>query len=335
MTAKALATAQLQKQAKYSNVPLTERHRPRSLLKISGHKEHVKRLAEFVERYKAGQPDMPHLLFHGPAGTGKTSAGHALARELYGDDQWRQFTLDTNASDERGIDSIRGRVKEFARTGSLGEHFNLVLLDEMDQLTPDAQAALRRIMEDFSGSCRFILICNNVRKVIAPIQSRCARFHFQPLTVEQVADAVIEVCKVEGIDFEDGAAEKIAERSNGSLRDALNLLEAAPRPLTVAGVEEVSIDAGIYEDIIAKAVTKGGIRDAERILVDLIIKGTTPGEVYQGFYDALSARLPDKALDTILPHLGDTEYQTAVGGSFELQSRCFLRRLSKISGANQ
>lgn len=273
------------------------------------------------------------MLFYGPAGTGKTSAAHALARELYGD-QWRHFTLDTNASDERGIDSIRGRVKEFARTGSLGEHFNLIVLDECDNLTPDAQGALRRIMEDYSGSCRFVLCCNNIRKLIPPLQSRCARFAFQPLTTEQVADAVIEVCKQEGIKWEDGAIEKLAERAKGSLRDALNLLEASPRPITVASVERVTIGSGIYEDIIAHAVTKGGIRQAEQILVDLVIKGVSPAELFQGLFDACSERMDDKALDVVLPLLGDREYYVACGGSYELQARCFLRELAKVGKVN-
>ncbi len=333
-TSKELVTAPSRKSGKSSTLPLTERHRPKSLSQISGQIEHVKRLESFVARYREGQADQPHLLFYGPPGTGKTSAAHALARDLYGD-QWRHFTLDTNASDERGIDSIRGRVKEFARTGSLGENFNLIILDEMDQLTPDAQAALRRIMEDFSGSCRFVLCCNNVRKVIPPIQSRCARFQFSPLTVEQVADAVIAVMQEEGIEFEDGAAEAIGQRSNGSLRDALNLVESAARPITVQSVEEVSVDAGIFEDIIAQATSKGGIREAERVLVEQIIKGVTPGEVFQGFYDALVARLPDKMLDVVIPILGEYEYRVAVGGSYELQARCFLRHLAKIGKVNE
>lgn len=225
-------------------------------------------------------------------------------------------------------------MKEFARTGSLGEHFNLVILDEMDQLTPDAQAALRRIMEDFSGSCRFVLCCNQIRKVITPIQSRCARFQFSPLSVEDIADALIEVMRSEGIEWEDGVAEKIGERADGSMRDALNILESAPRPLTVEGVERVTIDTGIYEDIVAKATSKGGIREAERILVDLIIKGTTPGEVFQGFFDALDARLPEsQGKNKVLFTLGDYEHAVATGGSYELQARCFLRKLAYMSGS--
>lgn len=327
-------TQQLKKQDKSLNKPLTERHRPKSLSEISGQTEHVKKLTNYVERYRSGKFDLPHLMFYGPPGTGKTSAAHALARDLYGD-QWRNFVLDTNASDERGIDSIRGRVKEFARTGSLGEAFNLVVLDEMDNLTPDAQGALRRIMEDFSGSCRFVLLCNNIRKVIPPIQSRCARFQFGPIPDENVATAVIRVCQEEGIEAEEGAAEKIAQRARGSLRDALNLLETCPRPVTVESVEEVSIDSGIFEDIIAKATSKGGIKEAERLLVEQIVKGATPGDVFQGFYDALSARLPDKALDIVLPKLGDREYFTAVGGSFDVQARCFLRDLARIGKVNE
>ena len=316
-----------------SSMMLTERYRPKSLSEICGHKEHVKKLAEFVRNYREGQATMPHLLFYGKAGTGKTSAAQALARELYGD-QWRHSVLDTNASDERGIDSIRGKVKEFARTSSLGEQFHIVFLDECDNLTPDAQGALRRTMEDYSGNCRFILACNNIRKVIPALQSRCSRFQFSPLDDAEVEAALVRVCEEEGIEVEDGALAFVAQRAHGSMRDALNILESANRPVTVESVQEVSLDPGVFEDIIAKATTKGGIKEAERMLVDIIIRGSTPGEIFEGFYEALSARLPDKALDTILPVLGDAEYYTAVGGSFELQSRCFLRRLAKISGAN-
>lgn len=312
---------------------MTDRRRPKSLSQVSGHHEHVKKLQSYVADYHAGNPAMPHLLFFGPAGTGKTSTAHALVRDLFGKN-WKHSTLDTNASDERGIDSIRNKVKEFARTSSLEAHFNVVILDECDNLTPDAQGALRRIMDDYASNCRFILICNVVRKLIPPLQSRCSRMQFGPIDKADVASAITAVMIDEGVQFEDGVAEAIAERTNGSLRDALNLLEAAPRPVTVASVQEVSFDAGIYEDVIATALAKGGVREAERMLVEQIIKGATPGDVFQGFYDALSARLDDKTLDVVLPLLGHREYFVAAGGSLELQSRCFLRELCKLGKVN-
>lgn len=293
----------------------------------------MKKLESYVENYRQGKADQPHLLFYGPPGTGKTSSAHVLARELYGD-QWKHFTLDTNASDERGIDSIRGKVKEFARTGSLDQQHGMVILDEADQLTHDAQAALRRIMDDYSHNCRFVICANNVRKLIPAIQSRCARFQFGPIDDESVAVAVEAVLKEEGIEYEAGVPATIATRVRGGMRDALNLIEASPRPITVASVERIVVDSGIWEDCIAHAVTKGGIREAEKLVVEQLLKGTTPGEIFQGLFDALSDRMNDAQLDQVLPILGEYEYRVAVGGSADVQARCFLRHLAKVGKVN-
>src|SRR3989344_4939591 len=163
----------------------TEKHRPKSFSEIKGQKEIIKRIKSLVE-----QKNIPHLFFVGPQGTGKTTTALIIARELFKEHMQENF-LELNSSDERGIDVIRVKIKDFARTKSLKEiPFKIILLDECDSLTKDAQQALRRTMETYSNTCRFILSCNQSSKIMEPIQRRCAVFRFKLITEETMYESI-------------------------------------------------------------------------------------------------------------------------------------------------
>ena len=199
-----------------------ERHRPRSVSGIKGQRAVVDRLRAYAETRT-----FPHLMFAGPPGTGKTTAALALARDVFGE-SYRSNLLEMNASDERKLESIRTKVKQFARTAPMpGSTFKVIFLDEADALTPDAQGTLRRIMEQYSETCRFILSCNYSSKIIEAIQSRCAVFRFRPLDQEKVLEMVVEVAQKEGVELDAEAAEAIAHVSLGDLRKAITSLQVA------------------------------------------------------------------------------------------------------------
>ena len=201
-----------------------ERHRPRSVSEMKGQATIVDRLRAY-----ASQRDFPHLLFAGPPGTGKTTAALALARDVFQDPGvYSRNLLEMNASDERGLQSVRTKVKEFARMApDKSVPFKLIFLDEADALTPDAQGALRRIMEQYAGTCRFILSCNYSSKIIEPIQSRCAIFRFRPLAEDQILEMVQEVAEAEGLSLEDDGAAAVVHVAIGDLRRAITALQVA------------------------------------------------------------------------------------------------------------
>lgn len=199
----------------------TEKYRPKDFSEVKGQDAVVSKIKAFVE-----QKNFPHLLFAGPAGVGKSSLSLVVARQLFGE-TWRDNFLELNASDERGIDVVRIKVKDFARTKAMGDvPFKIIFLDECDALTKEAQQALRRTMENYAGSCRFILAANYSSKIIDPIQSRCAVFRFKPLPKEDVFTIIDGIAKEESLKISSAAKEALVVVSEGDCRRVENILQS-------------------------------------------------------------------------------------------------------------
>ena len=204
------------------NALWTEKYRPSDFSEIKGQKEIVKRVKAFVE-----QQNLPHLLFTGPAGVGKTSLSLVIAKKLF-KDAWHQNFLELNASDERGIDVVRNKVKDFARTRAIGNvPFKIIYLDECDALTREAQQALRRTMENYTQTCRFILSANYSSKIIEPIQSRCVVFRFKQLDKKDIFAIIEKVAENEKIKIDEAAKEALYEISEGDCRKLENILQSS------------------------------------------------------------------------------------------------------------
>lgn len=307
-----------------------EKYRPKSLKNIINQKEIVDRLVSFVK-----SRNVPHCIFAGPPGTGKTTAALCLARDLYGK-QYREHLMELNASDERGIKMVRETVKTFARTRSIGEiPFKMLILDEADNMTSDAQQALRRTMERFTETCRFVLIANYSGKIIEPLQSRCAPFRFSYMVQEDQDRYLRNIIEKEDIKISDEGYDAIFEVSQGDLRRATNTIQAAASMGKAIDAETVYsvIGRANPEDVssMIKTAMKGKFLEARKQLRDMIMKYGVAGSdiIKQIHMEIFRSNLPDSWKVTLSEAIGEADFRMIQGADVEVQLSALLARFTE------
>ncbi|MFH1823525.1 MAG: replication factor C small subunit [archaeon] len=303
----------------------TEKYRPKLFKEVIGQEQIVKRVEAFVK-----QKNMPHLLFAGPAGVGKSTLALVIVRTLF-KDHWKESFLELNASDARGIDIVRQNVKSFARTRAIADlPFKIVFLDESDALTKEAQQALRRTMEQFSATCRFILSCNYSSKIIDPIQSRCAIFRFRLLSEKDVEKYVDHIAKSEKLKISGNAIKILYNLSHGDLRRVLNILQAS------ASISDKIDENLIYEVVseikpeniskILELACAGQFIDARNYLLDVILKQGLSGiDVIKAIQKEIwNLKISETSKIKLIERCGEIEFRLVEGSDEFVQLECLL-----------
>ena len=307
----------------------TEKYRPEILDEVYGQENVIERLKAYAKK-----GSMPHLLFAGPAGTGKTTSAIALSKEMYGEN-WSSNFFELNASDERGIDVIRNKIKEYARTTTLSKKgFKIIFMDEADSLTPEAQAALRRTMEKYSNNCRFILSCNYSSKIIDPIQSRCAVFRFRYINKENVKRWIQHIAKNEELKIDEDAMQLLIRVSEGDLRRATNMLQISASTTSEINEEVVRQSANVakpgdIEEMIIKALD-GDFMSARNMLDDLLIEYGLSGEdvikeIHKNIYNI---GMENEQRMRLVDRIGEAEFRMVEGSNERIQLESLLAHLS-------
>jgi len=315
-------------------IPWIEKYRPRALAQIIDQEAVVNSLKTIVSTRS-----VPHMLFTGPPGVGKTATAHAFASDLFGERYVEDgHFMEINASDERGIDVIREKVKGFARTIPIGGvGFKILLLDEADQLTAEAQHAFRRVMEQFSATCRFILAANYSNRIIEPIQSRCAVFRFRPIELEHISKAVERIARGEGLQIAGSAVEALYKVTEGDLRKCINLLQAAStysRKIDEALVYQVAgvVWAGEVRRLLEQAIA-GKMEEVRNSLRTILyVNGASERDLISQIYrDIFYLSIPEKNKLELLSLLGEVDFRISQGANPEIQLMMFLAHLYSAS----
>ncbi|MHA1490362.1 MAG: replication factor C small subunit [Promethearchaeota archaeon] len=321
-----------------NNRPWVEKYRPRILDDVVNQVGIIKRLKQFI---KDKSKSMPHLIFAGPAGTGKTTSALAMVRELYGKKMVPNRTyLELNASDARGIDVIRTYVKDFAKARpQMDIPFKILILDEADNMTAPAQQALRRTMEKYTRNCRMILICNYSNKIIPPIQSRCVVFRFSSLNNEDIKERIKQLAKLEKISLTPNGLNAIVDVSRGDCRRAINYLQSC-------GTISKKIDQDIVFRVagevppdkikeILKTAIKGQLQLSIKLLNDLIKEyGLSGRNIVRNIHrEVYSLSVSEDMKIELSKILAEFEYRLSQGGTEEIQLQALLSKIVLLQGS--
>jgi len=311
------------------NGPWVEKYRPQNLDDVVGQKHITERLKKYIN----SEDGMPNLMFTGPAGVGKTTTALALVKTILGEN-WRANFLELNASDARGIDTVRTNIKNFCKLKPVGAPFRIIFLDEVDNMTKDAQHALRREMEMYTKTASFILSCNYSSKIIDPIQSRCAIFRFAPIKGQEIINRIKTIANNEGYEYDESAIESIVYFAEGDMRKAINILQAS------ASIGEKITDDSVYDVIskakpqdihkmITKALSGDFIGSRELLREIMVLQGTSGEDLINQIYQDITKRAMEEKMASevyidVIEKIAETDFRIREGANPRIQLEALL-----------
>jgi replication factor C small subunit len=321
------------KKTDLANLMWSEKYRPKKLSEVVDQKEIIKGISNLIK-----SPDIPHMLFAGPAGVGKTTTALCIAMEILGE-EWRKNTLELNASDERGIKMVRERVKEFAASIKLAgdKEFGkpkIIILDEADEMTSEAQTALRRIIEDSARTTRFVIICNYLSQIIEPIQSRCVVFRFTRIPKEDVIDHLKKICEQQKVKYEEKALAQIYEATGGDLRHSINIMQAAAG-MGLVSVASVAAAMGLSGRTkvgeVLRLAMSGKFNDSRAKLLELTqVYGMSEGD-FMKYANQEAYEMKIEKPDEFAAIMAEFDYRLAAGAHPEIQLSALLAQLGRLA----